>query len=83
MSARVLIVTFDSAEPQLVRQWARQGLLPSLNQLLSDGDFRDIENFAGFGNGVFWPSIYTGTDPSYHGGYYLRQPKPPTICSST
>ena len=78
MSARVLLVTFDSAEPQLAREWADQGYLPTLKRLLSLGHLRDIENLPGFGNGVFWPSIYTGTDPSFHGGYYLRQPRPPT-----
>lgn len=77
MSTRTLIVAFDSAEPQLVRQWAGEGLLPTLQRLLADGDSRDIENLPGFGNGVFWPCIYTGSDPSVHGGYYLRAPEPP------
>ncbi len=76
MPVRTLVVGLDSAEPALVRRWAAAGRLPHLAGLLA-GHSRDINNLPGFGNGVFWPSIHTGTDPSCHGGYYLRQPQPP------
>lgn len=76
MPARTLIVGLDSAEPVLVRAWAAEGRLPNLARLLA-ADGRDIGNLPGFGNGVFWPCIHTGADPSCHGGYYLRQPQPP------
>jgi predicted AlkP superfamily phosphohydrolase/phosphomutase len=78
MPARTLIVGLDSAEPDLVRAWAAEGRLPNLERLLATGDGRDILNLPGFGNGVFWPCIHTGTDPSFHGGYYLRQAEPPS-----
>jgi predicted AlkP superfamily phosphohydrolase/phosphomutase len=78
MPARILIVGLDSAEPDLVRAWAAEGRLPNLQRLLVAGDGRDVRNLPGFGNGVFWPCIHTGADPSFHGGYYLRQARPPT-----
>ena len=77
MPASTLMVTFDSVEPRLVRQWTAEGELPSLRTLLEGGHVREIENLRGLGNGVFWPCIYTGYDPSFHGGYYLRAPMPP------
>ena len=77
MAARVLIVALDSAEPSLVQAWAFQGYLPTIERLLKNGSTLAIENFPGFGNGVFWPSINTGVDPSHHGCYWLAQPKPP------
>lgn len=77
MAARVLVIGLDSAEPELVRGWAAQGRLPNLARLLQHGHQRDVRNLPGFGNGVFWPCIHTGADPSHHGGYYLRQPAPP------
>lgn len=77
MPTQVLLVVLDSAEPALVRAWGKEGFLPTINRLLAEGDSCDIENLPGFGNGVFWPCINTGVDPSWHGCYYLAQPKPP------
>lgn len=77
MSARLLIVALDSAEPLLIREWARAGMLPNLARLLDAGPGVELRNFPGFGNGVYWPSIATGTDPSHHGRYYRRQTKAP------
>ena len=77
MPARLLVVTLDSVEPWLVSEWTSSGDLPNLKRLLDTGQAVDIENLPGFGNSVFWPSLYTCADPSHHGGYYIRQPKPP------
>lgn len=78
MPTRLLIVALDSAEPLLVKKLADKGILPAIKRLLDKGQSANIENFPGFGNGAFWPSINTGVDPSYHGRYFRRQPKPVT-----
>ena len=77
MTTRVLVVTLVSAEPLLVRKWAEEGVLPELASLMAQGHMADVVNYPGFGNGSFWPSAYTGTDPSEHGRYYRRQLMPP------
>ena len=77
MSAKVLLVNLDSAEPSLIREMVAQGQLPTLAKLMAKGTSLDIENLPGFGNGVFWPCMNTGVDPSWHGSYYMTQPKPP------
>ena len=76
MPTRLLFVGLDSAEPLLVRKWASEGHLPTINRLSKLHQIA-VENFPGFGNGVFWPSVNTGGDPSYHGRYYRRQLRPP------
>ncbi|MFW2439305.1 MAG: alkaline phosphatase family protein [Arenicellales bacterium] len=78
MPTRLLIVALDSAEPLMVKELVKKGLLPTIQALLDKGQSADIENFPGFGNGVFWPSINSGVDPSYHGRYFRRQPRPGT-----
>ena len=77
MSTRVLLVNLDSMDPSLTMQMVAEGELPTIATLLRQGESLNIENLPGFGNGVFWPCINTGVDPSGHGCFYLAQPKPP------
>ena len=77
MTAKTLVVVLDSADPTLIRNWAADGQLPTIASMLESGDHRDIENLPGFGSSVFWSSLFTGVDPSFHGRYYKVQPKPP------
>lgn len=79
MTARTLIFLLDSADPELIRDWAASGHLPVIASMLECGDHRDIENLPGFGSSVFWSSMYTGVDPSCHGRYYKVQPQPPSF----
>jgi len=77
MPARLLIVALDAAEPLLVEKWGAMGKLPTLTEIRQHNYEVALENFPGFGNGVFWPSLNTGTDPSHHGRYYRSQVVPP------
>ena len=77
MPTRFLVVGLDSAEPLLVRRWMSEGHLPTLSHLCALHEIA-VENFPGFGNGVYWPSLNTGGDPSFHSRYYRRQLRPPT-----
>ena len=78
MTAKTLILLLDSADPGLIKDWVADGQLPNIASMLENGDHRDIENLPGFGSSVFWTSIYTGVDPSFHGRYYKVQPQPPS-----
>ena len=49
------------------------GDLPVLRRLVDCGQSTLIENFAGFGNGVFWPAFATGGSPADYGRYFWRQ----------
>jgi predicted AlkP superfamily phosphohydrolase/phosphomutase len=77
MTVKTLMILLDSADPMLLRDWAAGGQLPVIASILETGDHRGIENMPGFGSGVYWPSIFTGLDASFHGRYYKVQPQPP------
>lgn len=78
MAVKTLIVLLDSADPVLIKKWAAEGKLPTIASMLERGAHRDIENLPGFGSSVFWASLFTGVDPSFHGRYYKDQPRPPS-----
>jgi predicted AlkP superfamily phosphohydrolase/phosphomutase len=78
MGARTLLVCLDAVEPWLTRRWIDERRLPALERLASLGEARPVENFPGFGNGVFWPSLTTCSGPAEHGRYYFTQLVPGT-----
>jgi predicted AlkP superfamily phosphohydrolase/phosphomutase len=77
MPTKLLIVGLDSVEPELMEKWIARGALPNLAGLIQKGQNTALRNYAGFGNGVYWPSVNTGTDPSEHGRYFRKQVMPP------
>lgn len=70
---KVLYIQLDSADPLLIREWAKQGLLPNLNRVLERGSSVELQAPRGFGADAMLPSVYTGADPSEHGRYYHSQ----------
>jgi len=73
---KVLFIGLDSAEPNLIQEWVRSGDLPVLGSLQDRSAWGMIESPVGFGNGVFWPSFFTGVNPAKHGRYFCRQVTP-------
>jgi predicted AlkP superfamily phosphohydrolase/phosphomutase len=72
-SARVLFIGLDAADPGLLQQWGRAGLLPSLQSLRQ----RSLKGTTilppGLGSGAMWVSLLTGVSPARHGRYFGRQ----------
>jgi predicted AlkP superfamily phosphohydrolase/phosphomutase len=72
-SAGVLFIGLDSADPGLLQQWGKAGLLPSLQSLRQ----RSLKGTAilppGLGSGAMWVSLFTGVSPARHGRYFGRQ----------
>ncbi len=73
---KVLVICLDSAEPELLKAWSESGDMPVLKSLREQGLWGDVENTPGFGNGAFWPTLYTGANPGKHGCYFMYQPQP-------
>ena len=73
---KVLFVGLDSADPDLVLEWCDSGDLPVLQSLRETGVWGKTTTPLGFGNGVMWPSLFTGVNPAKHGRYFGRQVKP-------
>jgi len=77
-AARILVLAIDAANPMLLREWAKDGTLPTLHSLMSRGLVGNTRSIEGFYVGSTWPSFYTGVTPARHGFHYLVQLKPGT-----
>ncbi len=73
MTARVLYIGLDSADPELLFEWSNSGAMPVMGGLLATGSWARLKNMPGFGSGAMWPSIATGMSPAGHGRYFARQ----------
>ena len=71
--ARVLFLALDAADKDLIRTWAREGVLPTFRSLLETGAWADTRNPVGFYVGAVWPSFFTALSPDVHGRYCFSQ----------
>jgi len=60
MSARVLFIGLDAAEPSLLRDGAARGRLPNLQRLTADGASGALGNCMETLPGAIWPEIASG-----------------------
>lgn len=81
MSTRVLMIGFDGMEPAVVRAETRAGRLPNLATLIDRGRNFTARNLPGFGQGVFWPCMYTGVNPGVHGRFFRLAYDPQTYAT--
>ncbi len=86
MSARVLVVGLDAADPGLARELADRGEMPNLATLFATGSGQPVTNPDAFFVSAVWPTLFTGTSPGHHGriwpgrlhpGTYQVRPFPP------
>jgi predicted AlkP superfamily phosphohydrolase/phosphomutase len=73
MAARVVVLGVDAASPHLVKQWAADGKLPTIAELMGRGIAGSVEGVKGYFIGSTWPSFYTGTNPAVHGFHRIIQ----------
>jgi predicted AlkP superfamily phosphohydrolase/phosphomutase len=66
---KVLAIGLDAAEPSLIRQLMKQGLMPGLVELANEGCWVRVQAPAYIGSGSVWPTFMTGTPPTVHGRY--------------
>src|SRR5262245_6368453 len=78
VGAKLLVIAIDAANISLIREWARQGVLPNIGSLIQSGHTAAIRGVDGFFTGATWPSLITGTNPAQHGVHYLAQLDPGT-----
>ncbi len=70
---RVLFIGLDAADRDLVRQYADEGIMPTLRDLATGGRTYDIVVPDAFYVGAVWPSFYTACAPTRHGRYCFKQ----------
>jgi predicted AlkP superfamily phosphohydrolase/phosphomutase len=72
VGTRVLLVSWDGAERDLVERWTRDGRLPALARLRADGEWREVVSPEGLGDSAAWTSFATGVDVAVHGRTYWQ-----------
>ena len=70
---RVLLIGLDSADADLIEQWAAAGYLPTFARLRSEGMWGRLGTSAEVMHVSAWPTLYTGTTPGHHGMYHAYQ----------
>src|SRR5262245_47421211 len=60
---RVIAILLDAADPVLVDKWIKDGTLPNLKKLRSDGVYTTISSKADWIASIPWASLYTGWKP--------------------
>ena len=74
-SQRLLVLAIDAASPALLREWAGDGTLPNLADLMATGLSGETHSVEGLFDGSTWSSFYTGRNPAGHGFIWLDQLK--------
>jgi len=67
---KVLFIGLDSAEPELIRQWMEEGLMPTFRSLHERGAWSDMSNPPGLGNSTLWSTLATAVNPGVHSHYF-------------
>jgi predicted AlkP superfamily phosphohydrolase/phosphomutase len=67
---RILVIGWDAADTELIEQWCREGLLPNISQMRSQGTWARMQTTAETLHVSAWPSTFTGTAPDKHGLYH-------------
>jgi len=79
----VIAIGLDAADLDLIGKWSRQGNLPTIASLISNGSWVRLMSTTDMSSGTTWPSVSTGVSPAKHGiHFYHRQLKSGTyeIC---
>ncbi len=63
---RVVILGFDGLDPELVRTFMQQGLLPNFSELSKNGTFKELRTTFPSLSPVAWSSFATGVNPAKH-----------------
>ncbi len=63
----ILIIGMDGATPNLILPWAREGRLPNIARLMSDGSYGELLSTIPPITPPAWTSFMTGVNPGKHG----------------
>jgi predicted AlkP superfamily phosphohydrolase/phosphomutase len=78
VSARVVLVGLDAADPSLMCDLALDGRLPNIAALLREAPGMRIANPDGVYVGAVWPTLFTGASPGRHGRTWPGRLQPGT-----
>lgn len=64
---KVLLVGWDSADPDVVRELIAAGHMPCLARIIGAGSFGTLDSYEPYLSPMLWATIATGKDPEQHG----------------
>ena len=73
-SRKVLVIGLDGATLDLIKPWAAEGKLPTLNRLMEEGAWGELAVQLPPSSVPNWPSFATGKNPGKHGVLWWIQP---------
>lgn len=78
---RLIVLGIDGMDPQLLRQFMREGKMPNFAKLAAQGDFRELATSTPPQSPVAWSNLITGMNAGGHGifDFIHRDPKTMTL----
>ncbi len=76
---KVLCIGMDGMDPQLLRQYMDQGLMPHFRELIDRGDFKTLGTAIPPQSPVAWSNFITGMNPGGHGIFDFIHRDPRTL----
>jgi predicted AlkP superfamily phosphohydrolase/phosphomutase len=73
---RLLLVGLDAGDAELIERWCREGWLPNISRMRSQGTWARLKTTADIFHVSAWPSVFTGTTPDKHGLYHAYVMRP-------
>ena len=82
---KLIILGIDGMDPQLLRQFMREGKMPNFSKLAEQGSFRELITSIPSQSPVAWSNLITGMDAGGHGifDFIHRDPKTLQLYFST
>ncbi|HPA46424.1 MAG TPA: alkaline phosphatase family protein [bacterium] len=66
---KVIILGIDGMDPNLLKKYVDEGIMPNFQRLISEGDFKPLQTSQPPQSPVAWSTFITGMDPGGHGIY--------------
>lgn len=75
MKNRIIVIGLDAADPDLVEKWSREGYLPTMTSLMTQGSWGRLASPAEISTGPAWPSFFASISPARQARFFYRQLK--------
>jgi predicted AlkP superfamily phosphohydrolase/phosphomutase len=77
--AKVLVIGFDGMDPDFLRQFVDEGVMPNFARFMSAGDFKPLGTAIPPQSPVAWANFITGQNAGGHGIFDFIHRKPETL----
>src|SRR5260370_4369351 len=79
---KLLILGIDGMDPELLRQYMKEGKMPNFAALAARGSVLNLPQSTPPQSPVAWANLITGMNPGGHGIFYFIHLQPPALTPS-